>query len=205
MTLTDADKKRIEEAVQKAESTTSGEIVPLVVHAADAYPHADLVGGIIGQALFLVAGMWIFPDFDYLLSAGLLIAGFIVGFLFVRLTPPVKRYLIGKKVIDTEVYQRALQGFVEHGLMKTRDRTGILIMVSLLEHRVRVLADEGINAKVKQGQWDEVVELVLKGIASKSLADGLVAAIERCGEILTKDFPIKSDDENELSNKLIVE
>ena len=205
MKLSEADKNRIEEAVKKAESTTSGEIVPLIVHAADAYPHADFVGAFIGQAIFLVAGMWIFPDFDYFIAAALLIAGFILGFFFVHFTPSVKRFLIGHKVIETEVYQRAVQAFVEHGLVKTRDHTGILIMVALMEHRVRVLADEGINAKVKADQWDEVVGLVLKGVANKSLADGLVAAIERCGEILTADFPIKADDTNELSNKLIIE
>ncbi len=205
MTLNDADKKRIEDAVSKAESTTSGEIVPLVVHTSDAYPHAELVGGLIGQALVLIAGMWIFPDFDYFICGGMLIGGFIVGFLLVRFIPFLKRFLIGRKVIDTEVEQRAIQAFVEHGLINTRDRTGILIMVSLLERRVRVLADAGINAKVKPGQWDEVVGLVLHGIKNKSLADGLIAGVMRCGEILKQDFPIKPDDANELSNKVVVE
>ncbi|MCZ7584684.1 MAG: hypothetical protein M5R36_15850, partial [Deltaproteobacteria bacterium] len=72
--------------------------------------------------------------------------------------------------------------------------------VSLFERRVEVLADEGINAKVEPGTWDEVVRLILDVIRRGSLADGLVAGIERCGDILAAHVPIRAGDTNELSN-----
>ena len=79
---------------------------------------------------------------------------------------------------------------------------GILILVSLLEHRVQVLADSGINARVKPGTWDEVVEIILAGIRRGDLCQGLCDAIDRCGEILGREFPIQPDDVNELPDRL---
>lgn len=205
MRFSEKDKERIAAAVKSAESKTSGEIVPLVVRAADSYLHADLVGGICGQALAMIAGMWLAPDFGYLHAIGLCVLGFCAGFGLVRVVPGIKRLLVGGKITETEVYQRALQAFFEHGLTRTRDRTGILIMVSLMERRVQILADEGINEKVEPGAWEELVEMVLHGIREGSLTEGLCRAIERCGEILACDFPIKDDDVNELADGLIEE
>lgn len=205
MKITEQDKKQIAEAVRQAESTTSGEIVPLIVHASDRYRHADLAGGIIGQAMALIAGMWLIPGFDYTYAIVLMVVGFVIGYFNTRHVPFVKRMLLGKKAASEEVYQRALQAFFELGLANTRDRTGILIMVSLLERRVQVIADKGINEKVPEGTWDQVVQDVLQGIKSDSLIEGLEKAIGHCGKILSKDFPIKDDDTNELDNELIVE
>ena len=42
---------------------------------------------------------------------------------------------------------KGLQAF-ESNLHTTKERTGILIMISVLEHRVEILADKGINDKV---------------------------------------------------------
>ena len=205
MKLTDKERERIAEAVKRAESETSGEIVPVIVASSDAYPHANLTGGLVGLILFFVFGLMALPWFLPIPVSALITLGFLVGFFVTHFTPGIKRFVIGKKVAETEVYQRALQAFFEHGLTGTRDRTGILILVSMLERRVHVLADEGINAKVEPGTWDEVVQLVLSGIKDGSPAGGLVAGIERCGEILKKDFPIKPDDTNELINDVIVE
>lgn len=205
MKFSDEDNQRIKQAVKKAEASTSGEIVPLIVQASDPYPHADLAGGIVGQSLALIAGIWLVPDLDYVASILFLVGGFLIGYLATRFISPLKRAILGNRIVSTEVYQRALQAFFELGIMNTRDRTGILIMVSLLEHKVQVLADTGINEKVTEGTWDGVVTLVLNGIKSGSVINGLCDAIEKCGKILSNDFPIKDDDTNEIKNDLIVD
>lgn len=205
MKFTEADKNKIAQAVKEAEAATSGEIVPLIVKCSDNYPHADQAGGIIGLVLALIGCIWFLPYFDYTWLVAALTGGFVLGYLAVRFIPPLKRAVLGGKVVQIEVYQRALQAFFEQGLTGTRDRTGVLIMVSLMERRVQVLADEGINKVVPKGTWDRVVGLVLDGIGKNSLIDGLCEAIKLCGEILAKDFPIRSDDRNELADDLIVE
>jgi len=202
MKISEQDRARIAAAVKRAEASTSGEIVPLIVGASDPYRHADLAGGIIGQVAALIAGLWLLPGFDTTQATVLLVAGFGAGYVATRFTPVLKRALLGQKAVTEEVYQRALTAFFELGVANTRDRTGIFILVSLLERRVQVIADKGIHEQVPAGSWDQVVSDVLQGIKDGSLIAGLEKAIERCGAILAEHFPIRDDDTNELSNKL---
>jgi len=85
----------------------------------------------------------------------------------------------------------------------TKDGTGILIFISVLERRVQLLADYGIAQKVDQDRWQQIVDKVTLGIKTNSLADKLSEAILECGELLEKDFPRASDDINELSDNIV--
>ena len=96
-----------------------------------------------------------------------------------------------------------MAAFTEHGLHYTRDHTGILIFVSLLEHQVEVLADRGINEKVEPGTWDEIVKTLTAGLKSGHACDAFCKAIDRCGEILAVHFPRQDDDRDELPNTLV--
>ena len=197
-------KTRIEAAIAKAELNTSGEIVPMVVAAAYPYPHVTLAAAILGEFLVLAVGAWIFPQVTSVRVAALILAGLVLGGAAGLWVAPLRRFLIGGKLAEAEVYRRALQAFHESGLDKTRDRTGILILVSLLERRVHVLADVGIAEKLPQSAWDDVVALVLDGIKHRHLTDGLCDAIQRCGEHLAEHFPRRPDDTNELPDRLLV-
>ena len=77
-------------------------------------------------------------------------------------------------------------------------------MVSLLEHRVEILADTGINEKVDRDTWNNIITDMLSSIKASGLTDGFCVAIKECGEILEKDFPGSHDNTNEISNKLII-
>ncbi len=80
----------------------------------------------------------------------------------------------------------------------------MLVFVSLLEHRVVLLADEGIDAKVDAAFWAETDDAILDGIRRGSLRDGLVAGIHRAGERLSELFPWKEGDRNEIPDRVIV-
>ena len=100
------------------------------------------------------------------------------------------------------VDRAARLAFLSQGLVETRDRTGILIFVSLLEHRVEVIADRGIDTKVQPGTWDGVVDATLSGIRERRAEEGLCEAIRTCGELLAAEFPPRPDDTDELANRL---
>lgn len=200
--FTDADKERIRQAVVAAESKTAGEIVPMIVTSAARYTEIELLGLVAG----LFAGMviewfwsdpWGSPYFQLWPVFGALI-----GFLIGRIAD-VKRLLAPSGRIAEAVHALGLASFTEQGLHYTKDHTGILILVSLLEHRVEVLADRGINQKVAQGTWDEIVRVISTGIKSGHACDAFCAAIERCGEILATHFPRQADDKDELPNRLV--
>jgi putative membrane protein len=73
-----------------------------------------------------------------------------------------------------------------------------------MEHRAVVLADHAIAEKVDAKVWQELVDLMIQGVKRGDLADGMTQAIQRCGELLTPNFPIAEDDVNELRDHLVV-
>jgi len=200
--LTDEHEQKIREAVQRAEQKTSGEIVPMVVEASSTYPHVDFLGGLLGLIVGTLSAVWFLPECKHLWLLGLQALGFVAGFVLCRHAPAVKRSLLSPKLREEEVFERALRAFRELELHRTRDRTGVLILVSLLERRVHVLADSGINARVKPGAWNHVLQIILDGIRKRDLCGGLCDGIEKCGQILAAEFPLQSGDRNELGDDL---
>jgi putative membrane protein len=200
--LTEAEQERIHQAVIAAESRTSGEIVPMVVTSSARYTEIELFGVITGLFLGMLLGwLWHDPWESYHLNLWPVI-GATIGFLIARI-PAVKRRLASKSRIAEAVNDRCMAAFTEHGLHYTRDHTGILILVSLLEHRVEVLADRGINEKVPPETWNEIVNTITTGLKSRRACEAFCEAVQRCGDILATHFPRQADDRDELPNKLV--
>jgi len=212
MTLSAEERARIEEAVRRAESATSGEIVPYVVPRSSTYQLAVWRAGATGAALaavFLLAFVWLYGGWGYawlLTSWGaisVMVAATAVSGALAAVARPVRRWFTGSAVVETAVHQRAMQAFLEEEVFATRDRTGILVFVSLAERRIEVIGDAGINAAVDSEDWSGIVRLLQDRIREGRLADGLVEAIGRCGDLLVrKGLEIAPDDRDELENRL---
>lgn len=188
----------IEEAVRAAERTTSGEIVPVVVERSDPYHEVRL--GAAAVLTFLLGGIAIVlaPEIVQYLAVAQMAVFLALAWLLAR--PPVLQSFLSPRVCEERVARAAARAFHEAGLVETRDRTGILIYVSLLEHRVVVLADRGIDSRVEPGTWDAVVARIIDGIKGDHAEAGLADGIRMCGEILAERFPPRADDTNELPN-----
>jgi putative membrane protein len=203
------DATRITEAVHSAEASISGEIVPYVVDRSDTYEdtlwRGGMLFGILALLGFLVAekysGLWI--SFDVAtITLGTLVA-MVGGMVLVVTIPPLKRILAGRAVMDRRVAQRAAEAFLSEEVFKTRERTGILIFVSMFEHEVLVVGDSGINAKVDSAEWNEIVDHILAGVKSGRAADGLIEGIHMCATLLKqKGFTTVRDNPDELQNTL---
>ena len=103
--------------------------------------------------------------------------------------------------------EQAFQEFYANGLHKTEAATGVLLFVSVLEHRVIIMADEDPTtrfAKVGAEFWANTDDAILDGIRHGSLRDGLVSGIERAGERLAEFFPWREGDRNEIPDRVIV-
>lgn len=206
------DRDEIANAVQAAENRTAGEIVPYVVPRSDSYEIAVWRGAsavallAITVALLIVQfyqgwGLgWIFTPWGVALLA---LIGGTLGASLGAYVPPVQRLLAGSDVLDATVHRAAMQAFLEEEVFSTRDRTGILLFISLQEHRIEVLGDTGINAKVSEDEWIDIVTRIRKGIKNRNLTAGLVDAIRMCGKLLERrGVDIRDDDENELSDAI---
>lgn len=203
--FTTEEQKRIQQAVVAAEKKTSGEIVPMIVSASGRYAEVELFGLGSGLALgTLAAFLWHDPWGSVQVYLLWPMVGAALG-LVASSIPTLKRRLISKDRIADAVQGRSLAAFTAHGLHHTRAQTGILILASLLEHRVVVLADRGINEKVTGGTWDEIVAMITAGLKTGNGCDAFCKAIGRCGEILAQHFPRSVDDRDELPNKLVTE
>ena len=79
----------------------------------------------------------------------------------------------------------------------------MLLFVSVAERYVEIIADKGINDKVTQSAWDDIVVGFTKRVKAKEIPEGFLSAISACGKLLAESFPRPEGDVDELPNRLI--
>ncbi len=207
--FTPKDLEHIKAAVQAAEGKTSGEIVPYFVDRSDDYEEAEwrlgslltvlVLGG--ASAFHHYSDTWVPLDVAILVLASA--SAFLAGILLGKFSPPVKRFFAGKSLLDRRVNARAAEAFLAEEVFRTRERTGILIFVSVLEHKVLVLGDSGINAKVERSEWQEIVDTITRSIGGGKPAGALIDAIGKAGDLLARsNVRRRRDDKDELPDNL---
>lgn len=207
------DRKAVSTAVVEAEKETSAEIVPVVATTSDAYERAeDLVG--LAMSMIMVVVVWtqiplLFSDWDsehfaiplpFVLYA--MAGGWITGVVFAKVAPWLKRLAVSRKKMTVRVLTAAHHAFDSLHAHKTAGGTGVVIYVSLFERRVCVWADRHVSAKIPEAEWKGITEALIKALREGKPKDGMVEAIRHCGDLLSKHFPVKPGDVNELSNEL---
>ena len=200
--LSPEEKVRITEAIKQAEGRTSGEIVTVIAGSADAYWFIPLLWAAVIAlslpAVVLLVDPWIYPIELY---GGQLLLFALVALLF-RWTP-VKMRLVPGAVKRRRAGRLAREQFLAQGLHHTKDRTGVLLFVSVAERYVEVLADSGINEKVAPDAWANLVNAFVARVRQGRIADGFLEAVEVCGALLAENFPRSGGDADELPNHLI--
>ncbi len=207
--FSEQDLARIKRAVEEAEKKTSGEIVPYVIEQSDDYERAvwrgaSAAGGLAVLTFLAVHAFTVFwLPFTLPVVLVVIMAAFGAGMALVHFVPSAKRLLAGRTLLRKRVSQRAAEAFIAEEVFDTRERTGILLFVSLLERQVLVVGDSGINAHVKQEEWDDVVQSIVRGIRKGSASTGIVEAIGKCGLLLERrGVTRRADDTDELRDDL---
>ena len=219
--LDDAGRRLISEAVSEAEGATSGEIVTVLADRSDGYTDVALLWA-IGAAFTAMSVFAVFPQpflglWDRLIGgwghewttgemASMVIALGLVKFLVVLLVQqwePLKFALIPAPVKTIRVHDQAVRQFKVGADRRTTGRTGVLIYLSMREHRAEIVADESIAAIVSAEVWGEAMGDMLVLIRKGQVAEGLAIGIRDVGFVLAQHFPRGADDENELPDRLI--
>jgi putative membrane protein len=220
-TLSAADHDRVSAAVAAAENGTAGEVVTVLADRSDGY--SDVALGWAALVAFLMLTLLALAPTFFLDLAGNLAGGWVhdwtpgemfslaaaaaaVAFgatVLVQLASAVRFALIPGPIKTKRVHDRALQSFRLGAEQRTTGRTGILIYLSMREHRAEVLADATIASKVDVGVWADALEALLAEVRRGDVAGGLCAAIERVGAVLAVHLPRQADDVNELPDRLI--
>jgi putative membrane protein len=205
--LSDADHRRIADAIRRAEESTSGEIYCVLARRSDSYffPSAFFAAAMIllamGVAGFLIEGSWIDPPHHVLPLSG--IAAFASAILVLALVPRLRILMVPRHLRYRRASANAVGQFLGRNIHRTADRTGVLIFVSLEERYAEVVADAGVNAVVTQESWNALVGALVEAASRDALADGFVAAVEAAGRVLAAHFPPERGQQNELSDHLV--
>ncbi|MDP8269690.1 MAG: TPM domain-containing protein [Candidatus Tenebribacter davisii] len=216
--LSKEDMKQISSAVNKAESKTSGEIATAMIKESYNYAIYELIFAVIIGFIYFVAMMffagsidqWLQGKFwDYSVHYLIMFYGFstfivIALFYFFGNISSIDRLIVPKRIRLQKVQERATRYFMESGVFNTKDRTGILIFISIMERRVELLADSGINAMISKDKWQDIVNNIIKGIKENDITTHLTRSIDECGNLLAEHFPIQADDKNELTDDIDV-
>lgn len=200
--LTDDEKRRLRQRIEAAERRTSGELVTVIARESDPYPFipllwASLVALSLPPVIALV-GLWI----DLATVSAIQLATFLVLSLLFR-WPPLKMRLIPKATKRRRAARTAREQFLAQGVHNTSDRSGVLIFVSVAEHYVEILADQAINAKVAQAEWDAIIAVFVAAVKQGRVAEGFEQAVDACGTLLAQHFPAAPGERNELPDHLI--
>ena len=201
--LSAEDEAAIRGAVELAERESGAELVPVLAESSDGYAVADWRAAAVGAFLGAVVGSlglggggwggasrWTAP---FAAAAGALLA------LTAAAVPAVRRALSGRAELDRRVDAAAAGEFLRHEVFRTRDRSGILIYVSLFERRVRVIADEGVYRALAKPAWDELANAVAAEMRSRPPASALLEAVRRASALVGEHGPRRrADDVNEL-------
>lgn len=228
--LTPQDRAAIEAAVRAAEARTTGEIYCVVAEESADYHATPLAWGagvaLLAPAILLLAGVEVTaPDIGMfggwtaaqveevgeataraaLVGTLMLQVVLFAVTLFLVAIPPVRRALTPRGMKRDRVRQRAEEQFLSKNLHATRERTGVLIYVSLAERMAELIADETIHEQVAEGTWDKPMAALVEGLRRGDVATGFGRAIGLCADILAERFPARpGDNPNELPDALVV-
>ncbi len=207
--LTKEERQAVTDTVQQAEKKTSGEIVPMIVSASHHYPSAATSGAAmislpLGLLITSALGsyFWLGSQNMYLFIISFTLLYVPLRFIVHR-SPQLKRLFLINSQVDEEVEEAAITSFYSEGLYRTREENGILIFISVLEQRVWILGDRGINEKITPDKWQHIVEELTEGIKSGRQGEALCQAVDQVGNMLKTYFPPRDDDRNELHNVII--
>lgn len=216
--LDDAAMERISAAVRDAEKTTDGEIVVAVAKESARYSFWELLAAVVLSVLIFSALLpvsdsifalcsrlfWTVPSWYVPAFYGISTFAMIAILFYVMNIPAIDRLVIPRSVRSSCVSGRAFRLFVESGVHDTKNHSGILVYISVLERQVRILADSGINKKISPDMWNLIADDLAAGLGDKNYEESIISTVRKCGELLAQHFPTQDKTEDELPDGLIL-
>lgn len=198
---------RLNDLVRQIEKRAGIEVVAAVVGKCDSYPEipwkafalAAAAGALAHTAAAILLPGW---SARY---APLIILG--AGAVFALLSvfwPSFSRLFLDRARAETEVDQYARALFLQREIFRTRDRTGILVLIALFERKVVIVPDKGVNGRLSRNALDSVIGQMTPHLRSadrfQALARGL-AALDT--ELLQAGFVPSDKGRNEIADEII--
>lgn len=205
--LNSQDMDRIEQAVKAAEFSTRGEMVTVLLPRSQGYHWVPFflsgLFAVLMTAIVVLPQEWSHSSWgpSHRVLVMMQLTGVLIGAILSQISA-VRRLIIPNAQLDAAVEKQAQAEFVRQGVMNTQDRCGVLLLVSLFERRVHLIADRGIHAVVSDGHWStEVARLSSEIRSSRDLGAAVAQSIERLGRLMAEKFPRTAETINELEDR----
>ncbi len=101
-----------------------------------------------------------------------------------------------------DVEKRARERFAKLGMTNTAERNGVLFYIAPRIRKFQILGDEGVHEKCADDFWKATAVEIEEAFRQGRFTDGLVAGIDRIGELLKAHFPRSDKDKNELPDAI---
>lgn len=219
--VTAEDHLLVTDAVAAAEAQTTGEIVTVIARQSAGYEDIALVwasiASFVGMSLFalfpecshglydrfvggwghgLTSNQWL----GLVITAGVLIW---IAAWAALLWQPLRLFLTPRSIRAARVRAKAVHLFRVGAEAKTLGRTGVLLFVSLNEHRADIVADTEIAKKVDPSVWGDAMAALLHHVRLGQAGQGMAEAVHLMGVVLAEHFPHHGENPNELPDRLI--
>lgn len=211
MFLDAAAESAVKQRVAGLERSTGVEVVAAVIARADSYPEIPWKAFALGASLALLAAVaaaltapgWEAAEAIVETAVAALAIGAAAALATVWIAP-LARLFLSRARRQAEALQYAQAMFLDAGLQRTPRRDGILLLVSLFEHEVVVLADRGVRDRVGPAGLDAVVTAVTAALKRGQLKDALLDGLARLEETLAASgFRAQPGEPNEVAEALI--
>jgi putative membrane protein len=193
MHLTSEEATEVERRVAALEARTGVEVVAAVVARSDHYPEipwkAFALGsslGALGTALAdVLVPRWPSAGTALLHGVAILAAGAVLA-LATLLSRGLARLFLRDTRAEGEVLQHAQGLFLEREVFRTPGRTGLLLLASLFERRVVVVADVGLRERLGAEDWRRVVDAMRPALAGGRTGEAFGAGLAVVEELLVR-------------------
>lgn len=216
MRLTPEDHARVTAAVRAAEAQTDGEIVTIVTDRSDDYHDVALHYAVLALlAVTAVAAAWPgllapldrgWAEADLARELFAVLIAQAAAFLIVRFTlgwMPLRLALTPAATKARRVRRRALRYFKVGTERRTAGREGVLLYLSLAEHRAEIVADAAVHRVVAPELWGDAMAVLVDAVREGRAGDGMAAAVTAIGAVLAEHLPKSDTNANELPDRVI--
>ena len=202
MYLNDNEKQKISKEIENLELQSSAELVAVVTKRSASYKYLSLLLSISILA-FLSIILVSFTQISSLMFLKIQLFVFIALYLLLEkfdniiilILPKAYKYNIAKEYANKQ--------FLNLGLNRTTTNQALMFFVSLDEKYVEIIADDTISSKISNEYFQKVIDTFIIDVKNNQLSNGYLKAIQSCSQKLIQEFPIQTNDKNELANDVI--
>lgn len=202
--LNEEYKQQIADAIREAERQSSCEFVSVITQKSGDYRSYAFFAAALGALLLPHIVHSLYAAFGLETMFRMQIVLFIILMVLTQLSF-ITRNLVPSSIKRSQAALVAAESFRKFGLYRTKKRRAILFFVSLDEKFATIVTDIGIDERIPPQTWQALINDFRQKLESHQIGEGYLEAIQKCTEILKREFPPEEGDANELPNELIVE